>query len=226
MDMGKGYTMYPAVQWRKDSRYIVYHYTFNDDRKNILGGEDSVIIAPQGIKFMNSMGKVVQKIETGKTSPWRIELAGWVTGKDYAVLQYYQLQLKAEENTSNKTKINYKLLNLKTGELIPLQQAKNIEQIVQPAWLDSVQPLVITIDLIHNLFWSFDESVAQLVNVASDKLMWAHFDYDTFVAGVYQYSDKTHQMNKQLIEKTQNIEYVLANKWIVDREMNYTLISF
>jgi hypothetical protein len=223
--MGKGFSMYPAVQWRKDSQYMAYSYTFNQDLINVLGGEDGMIIAPQGIKFMDSMGKVVQKIEMGKTSPWRVEVAGWVTGKDYAVLQYYQLQLKAGENTPSKINLNYKLFNLKTGDLTPLQEAKNIKQIAQPAWLESAQPLLITVDLIHNRFWSFDQSEVQLVNTASDKPMWVHFDYGTFVASVYQYSEKNHQMNKQLVEKTQSIEFVLANKWIVDKEMNYTLIS-
>jgi hypothetical protein len=226
IDKGSGFTMYPAVQWRKDSQYMVYHYTLNEDLKNVLGGENTMVIAPQGIKFMNAMGNVLQEIEMNRTSPWRVELAGWVTGKDYAVLQYYQLNLKAEGNTPTKTDLNYKLINLKTGDLIPLQQADNIEQIVQPVWLESDQSSLIAVDLINNRFWGFNESVIQLNNTASDKPMWVHFDYGTFVASVYQYSDKAHQMNKQLMEKTQNIEFILSNKWIVDNEMNYTRISY
>ncbi|SEB93357.1 hypothetical protein [Paenibacillus sp. GP183] len=225
IDMGKGFRMYPAVQWRKDSQYMVYHFTFNKDLKNVLGGEDGMIIAPQGIKFMNSVGKIVQKIEMDKTSSWRVELAGWVKGKDYAVLQYYQLHIKAEGNTPTKTDINYKLINLKTGELIHLQQADQMEQIVQPDWLESSQSSLITVDLFNNRFWGFNESVIQLNNTASDKPMWVHFDYGTFVATLYQYVDKTHQMNKHLLEKTQNIAFILSSKWIVDSEMNYTRIS-
>lgn len=223
LDMGKGFWMYPAIQWRKDSQYMAFPYTLNQDSINILGGEDSMIIAPQGIKFMDSKGKVVQKIEMGKTSPWRVDVAGWVTGKDYAVLQYYQLQLKSGEDTPSKINLSYKLINLKTGKLTPLQQVNNIEQIVQPAWLESTQSLI-TVDLINNRFWSFNQPVTHLVNNTSDKPIWVHFDYGTFVASVYQYSDKTHQINKQLLEKTQSIEFVLANKWIVDREMNYTAL--
>jgi hypothetical protein len=226
IDRGKGLTMHPAVQWRKDSQYMIFPYTLNEDSENILGGEDGIIIiAPQGIKLMNSVGKVVQKIEMSKISPWRVELIGWITGKDYAVLQYYQLQINAE-SPPIPTKLSYKLLNLVTGELTNLQQEKNIDQIVQRSWLlDSTQQQPFAVDLIHGRYWMFEQPITQLISSSANNPIWAHIDYETLVASLYQYSDKNQQMNKQLVEKTQIIELLSANKWIIDREMNYTLIS-
>lgn len=226
MEKGNQLTQYPPFQWRQDGVYSIYHYTFDDNSNNIIGGEDTAIIAPQGFKVINRQGEIVQKIEVEKGSPWRLELEGWISGEDLAVIHYYQLERKTESNSPKIIMSQYKLLNLKTGLLTPLQSASSIEVIDQPFWLQSSglsnpsQQKLAAIDSNHNHYWSFQQQVEPL-NVNSSSRYWVQYDNSNGTVSLFQYASQTHKLRKIFLNKAQNPAMVIGDRWVIDTGMHY-----
>jgi hypothetical protein len=241
MEKGNQLTQYPPFQWRQDSVYSIYHYTFDDNSNNIIGGEETTIIAPQGFKVINRQGEIVRKIEVEKGSPWRLELEGWILGEELAIIHYYQLERKSENNSPNIIKSQYKVLDMKTGVVTPLQPTSSIEAIDQPFWLQSSglsnpsQQKLIAFDSNHNLYWSFEKQVEPLnvksfsrywsfekqLNDKSSSRYWVQYDNSNGTVSLFHYASQTHKLRQIFLNKAQNPVMVIGDRWVIDTGMHY-----
>lgn len=117
----QGYVNYPTFHWSSDSRYVAYEYTFDQDYSHVISDIEMYEVAPQGIHILDENGETVRRIEVEKDSPWRIDLAGFLPGKDTVLLHYYQLD-RSEGQEPTKVKSVYKAMNLLDGEQIELEK--------------------------------------------------------------------------------------------------------
>ncbi|NIK66778.1 hypothetical protein [Paenibacillus sp. BK720] len=228
-----GYHSYPAFEWSPDSRFAALSFTKSDSHDNVLGGEETYIIAPEGIAFYDEKGDLTWDVQARpKEGLTNVDWNGWLANGAEGVLSWYGLNRSEEGAAPRKTALSYGLANVATGQIKKLAQAEKLEDLKAPETVVNGSGTLLFVDRDQELYWSPTEDPANasmdyvlLSEPGEPELIWAACDYSLGKTSITRYNPANHaasttEFNEQLGYRLRLINDTL----VVDDKMNYRWI--
>lgn len=226
-----GYHAYPAFEWSPDSRYAALAFTLSDSQDNVLGGEETYIIAPEAVAFYDEKGALAWDVQAKpKEGLTNVDWNGWLADGDEGVLSWYRLDRSDEGAAPRKTDLSYALANVTTGKVTGLTQAKKLEDLKTPLPVVNRTSELLLIDRKEGLYWMPEEAVqansalqVKLLSKPTDpQFIWSVYDYNSGQAKITLYNPADHARSTTVLHEQLGAELQLINgTMVVDNQMNY-----
>lgn len=219
----------PAFQWSPDSRFAAFEYTFDNRPENIIGGEDFVIIAPQGIRIYDREGQPVWHKEV-KSQPndARLEWSGWLGNGESGIIHSYELERK-EGQPPRKIRPSYSLVDLSTGQTVELGLADRLEELKRPEAVSGKAGQILVVDAESNRYMIIGDDAndgvfAHLLSKGGGKqIVWAIFTNNETVVTRYDPATRTTAVTRWNEAHGYRVQ-LFGEDMVLDEDLTYRYI--
>ncbi|WP_307557749.1 hypothetical protein [Paenibacillus sp. V4I7] len=209
-----------GLYWSPDSRYTVRHFANDDKPENLLSGGENGILTPQSLTINDRTGKIVQQVETNDPKV-HLELVGWISDQQAAVIQYYEIDRSRPED-DQKTKVNYKLMNLLTGVQKTLSPTKledltsSTKSRVRTYSCCTAPEIPFFVDTNNSTFWRSEDRAIYLGQFTSGEHVWNVVDHRHAMTKIYVFSPLTKKIRTLEDKKTISDIRLFLKSWVFD----------
>ena len=209
-----------SLFWSPNSRYTIYQYNVDDSEENWMDGGESGILAPQAIKVLDQDGKVLHTLKP-EQSTMHVELGGWPSEPDWALLRYYRVD-RSQPSEKQKVDNEYAIYNLQSGEIRKLKPV-TLEKLNHPESISGGLPFLV--DWENSTYWISEQREDFMGELQDGTFVWRKDDY-TNTSSVLYFFTPGHERTVQFQASEIIGSSLYLNRWIVSNVFVKQTLTF
>ena len=209
-----GFDDYPPFRWTPDRRFAAYAYTRDQSDDHVLGSDEVIRFAPQGIRFFDRRGKLALTVETNRNSGEYVELAAWLDNGQEALLHFFKVNRSGIP--PEKQTLRYERLRIDTGERTALTIADAPSTLAHPVYALPPQsgPLY-WIDNANNRIYAERLTGVTLQNDTSAPWAWYALDEERQNAVLYRFDAEQKAVSALTLETPAPWPDAIVHDWLM-----------